>query len=157
MVNLYEHQREALYATKNLRKVAYYHDMGLGKTFVGAEKLKQLDAYISLIICQKSKIDDWIKHLKKYYNFKIVNLTVKHEHNQFFKELVYPKEFTQKRVVLIINYELVAKRSSIQQLTNFTLLLDESSMIQNENTLRAKFILKLKPSNVILLSGTPVS
>lgn len=41
-------------------------------------------------------------------------------------------------------------------LEDFTLLLDESSMIQNDKAKRTKAILKLKASNVILLSGTPV-
>jgi SNF2 family DNA or RNA helicase len=33
--------------------------------------------------------------------------------------------------------------------------LDESQLIKNETSNRAKFILQLKPANVILLSGTP--
>ena len=43
----------------------------------------------------------------------------------------------------------------MKKLKDFTLMLDESSMIQNENAKRSKFILKLQPKNVILLSGTP--
>lgn len=35
-------------------------------------------------------------------------------------------------------------------------MLDESSLIQNKKAKQSKFILKLKPSHVILLSGTPV-
>ena len=34
-------------------------------------------------------------------------------------------------------------------------MLDESSLIQNESAKRSKFILKMKPKNVVLLSGTP--
>lgn len=29
-MNLYKHQADELEATKNMNKVAYYHDMGLG-------------------------------------------------------------------------------------------------------------------------------
>lgn len=36
-------------------------------------------------------------------------------------------------------------------------MLDESSLIQNETTRRAKFILRLQPESVVLLSGTPTS
>ena len=43
----------------------------------------------------------------------------------------------------------------LKTLTGFTLMLDESSLIQNENAKRSKFILGLNPDNVILLSGTP--
>ena len=37
-MKLFKHQQEALEQTKDLNRVAYYLDMGLGKTFVGAEK-----------------------------------------------------------------------------------------------------------------------
>ena len=37
---------------------AYYLDMGLGKTFVGAEKMYLLNNDVNLVVCQKSKIDD---------------------------------------------------------------------------------------------------
>jgi SNF2 family DNA or RNA helicase len=36
-------------------------------------------------------------------------------------------------------------------------MLDESSQVQNDTAKRTKFILKLNPANVILLSGTPTS
>lgn len=55
----------------------------------------------------------------------------------------------------VINYELTFRRNVLKTLTGFTLMLDESSLIQNENAKRSKFILGLKPDNVILLSGTP--
>lgn len=43
-LKLFQHQQQALTETEGQNKVAYYLDMGLGKTFVGAEKLKRLDA-----------------------------------------------------------------------------------------------------------------
>lgn len=59
-------------------------------------------------------------------------------------------------VVGVINYELAFRRLELSSLKDFTLMLDESSLIQNEQAKRSKFILKmLKPANVILLSGTP--
>lgn len=67
-------------------------------------------------------------------------------------------EFDRKvrTAIGVINYELVWRRSELSKLKDFTLLLDESSLIQNENSKRSKFILKkLHPENVILLSGTP--
>ena len=36
-------------------------------------------------------------------------------------------------------------------------MLDESSLIQNDTAKRSKFVLKMNPDNVILLSGTPTS
>ena len=143
MITLYDHQNKALDVTQGKTHVAYYLDMGLGKTFVGSEKLKSFNTEYNLLICQKSKIDDWIEHFQKYYpEMTITNLTQ--------KALIRPG-------LMIINYELAFRRKILLSLENFTLMMDESSLIQNETTKRSKFILKLKPANVILLSGTPTS
>ena len=61
------------------------------------------------------------------------------------------------QIVGVVNYDLVFRRNWLLTLDNFTLMLDESSLITNENAKRSKFILKMKPDNVILLSGTPTS
>lgn len=48
------------------------------------------------------------------------------------------------------------RRTELSKLSDFTLILDESSLITNPTSKRTKFILnKLNPANVILLSGTP--
>lgn len=126
--------------------------MGLGKTFVGSEKMVQLGENINLIICQKSKIEDWIEHFKKYYSAEIYNLTKSGEMASFLSTA------NKKAVIFgVINYELAFRRADLLKLRNFTMMLDESSMIQNETAKRTKFILKMNPKNVILLSGTPTS
>ncbi len=53
MINLYQHQLDALEQTKSMNRCAYYLDMGLGKTFVGAEKLMMLhgENQRDLLIC----------------------------------------------------------------------------------------------------------
>ena len=148
-MNLYKHQSEALEATKGKTHVAYYHDMGLGKTFTGAEKMMQLDAKVNLVICQKSKIDDWVEHFESHYNYEVYNLTHKMDFDIF-------THTESKGMVGVINYELAFRRPELAKLKDFTLILDESSLIQNEHAKRSAFILKkLKPKNVILLSGTP--
>ena len=158
MINLYKHQADELEATKDLNKVAYYHDMGLGKTFTGAEKLIQLGAKVNLVICQKSKIDDWTEHFKNNYKEKVLvkNLTNKKEFDEFisFTEMANEFDFYQ---LGIINYELAFRRKQLLYLEDFTLMLDESSLIQNEQAKRSKFIMKLNYKNLILLSGTPTS
>lgn len=152
-IELYKFQEEELAATADKNKVAYYLDMGLGKTFVGAEKLIQLGKEMNLIICQKSKVNDWIEHFETYYSDTVVwNLTSKKEFNLFKQFGV--EGFTH---ICIINYELAFRRKELLQLTDFTLMLDESSMIQNEQAKRTKFIMKLNFKNLILLSGTPTS
>ena len=66
MISLYPHQRDALKITENQNRVAFYHDMGLGKTFTGSYKLMDLDARVNLVICQKSKLQDWLNHFELY-------------------------------------------------------------------------------------------
>ena len=153
-MKLFDHQKQALDATKDCNHVAYYHDMGLGKTFTGAEKMMQLGAKVNLIICQKSKIDDWYNHFNEYYNDKILvfDLTDSTMLKAFLHDAI-KDQWTE--IVGIINYELAFRRTELKQLENFTLMLDESSLIQNEEAKRSKFIMKLNPKNVILLSGTP--
>lgn len=148
-VKLYDFQRRILDETADRNRVAYYMDMGLGKTFVGAEKMYQLGAKLNLVICQKSKIQDWIDHFRTYYpDAAVFDLTKK----RLFEAFV-----TGKEGVGIINYELAWRRPELLRLVGFTLMLDESSMVQNESAKRTKFIEKLVPMFVILLSGTPTS
>lgn len=152
MLKLYSHQQEALNQTAEQNRVAYYLDMGLGKTFVGSEKMKQLDADNNLVVCQKSKVDDWIRHFEEYYDdkYSVYDLTDKKEFAEFVKPMMYATS------IGVINYDLIFRRPELSQLKDFTLMLDESSLIQNEMSKRSKFILrKLNPTNVILLSGTP--
>ena len=152
-ITLLPHQIDVLEQTKNKTHVAYYLDMGLGKTFVGSEKMMQLGADVNLIICQKSKVNDWVEHFEKYYCLPVYNLTKQNDMERFCKI-----GGSTCGIVGVINYDLVFRRSELANLKDFTLLLDESSMIQNESAKRSKFILKkLKPKNVILLSGTPTS
>lgn len=155
-MQLYQHQIDVLQQTEHQNKVAYYLDMGLGKTFIGSEKLKQLSENINLIICQKSKINDWIEHLKKYYNAEIYDLTNTGGMKCFLSYAGMAENGTAV-IFGVINYELAWRRKQLLQLENFTLMLDESSLIQNDTAKQTKFILKLKPTNVILLSGTPTA
>lgn len=154
MMNLYQHQQNVLNQTVDKNRVAYYLDMGLGKTFVGAEKMVRLGANVNLLICQKSKINDWMYHFVDHYNIYPYDLTKKKDFNEF---VFWASRCDGKFMIGIINYELAWRRSDLSNLENFTLMLDESSLIQNDSAKQSKFILKLNPANVILLSGTPTA
>ena len=52
MITLFQHQQQALDQTEGHNRCAYYLDMGLGKTFVGSEKMKELNTRINLVVCQ---------------------------------------------------------------------------------------------------------
>lgn len=153
-MKLYEHQKKALELTADMNRVAYFHDMGLGKTYTGAEKMIQLGNKVNLVICQKSKIDDWVNHFINHYEDKVLifDLTDKTELESFMS---YQEQEEPYERVGVINYELAWRRKELLKLKDFTLMLDESSLIQNENSKRSTFILKLNAMNVILLSGTP--
>lgn len=153
MISLYPHQSEALTTTADKNRVAYYHDMGLGKTYTGSEKMKELGAKVNLVICQKSKIDDWVDHFRTNYpEYVVENLTIKSD----FMDFIGTWDIDEGCMIGVINYELAFRRPDLSNLKDFTLMLDESSLIQNEKAKRSKFILKkLQPKNVILLSGTP--
>ncbi len=152
-MKLYQHQIESLQQTEGRDHVAYYLDMGLGKTFVGAEKIAQLGAKKNLLICQKSKIQDWANHfLDNYSNIIPYDGTKKRCLDLFLSD-----SRLDTQTICIINYELAWRRKDLLKLKDFTLMLDESSLIQNDKTKQTKFILKLQPLNVILLSGTPTA
>lgn len=154
-MNLYPHQQAALDQTENRNRVAYYLDMGLGKTFIGSEKAKQLNRPL-LVICQKSKIADWVQHLTDIAGYDTFDLTDEKEMKFFMQVMrIYPQAAREKAGV--INYELAWRRAELLKLKEITLMLDESSLIQNSKAKQSKFILKLQPRNVILLSGTPTS
>lgn len=155
MMQLFPHQKKALEDTQKFKRVAYYLDMGLGKTFVGGEKAKQLDKPL-LVICQKSKIEDWVQHLVDIAGYDTFDLTDKKE-LEFFTQVLNGDPDIAKRTAGVINYDLVFRRSYFAHISGFTLMLDESSIIQNETAKRSKFILKMQPENVILLSGTPTA
>jgi len=161
MIKFYDFQRDILTGSAKQNKVAYYLDMGLGKTFVGAEKAVQLGKLV-LCVCQKSKVDGedgWVNHFLNNYDVCPFDLTNKCDYEWFFGRAwkgVYAEP--QKIIIGVINYDILYRRPELTQLSNFTLLLDESSLITNENAKRSKFILnKLNPENIILLSGTPTN
>lgn len=143
----------------------------------------RLGKSVNLVVCQKSKVQDWIDHFAEHYAKSdidfcnknlIFDLTDKKQMERFFAEVTeattptfitdewtgqsYKQEDLYPYLIVgVINYDLIFRRPQFKQLKNFTLMLDESSLIQNEKAKRSRFILNLNPSNIILLSGTPTS
>ena len=148
-MKLFDYQEKALALTSDKDNSAFYYDMGLGKTFIGSERLRLYGERVNIVVCQKSKIKDWCEHFKEHYtDYAVFDLTNKKDMQAF---MIYPIY----KCIGIINYELAYRREELRQLKDFTMMLDESSMIKNETAKRTKFILSLKPSHTILLSGTP--
>jgi SNF2 family DNA or RNA helicase len=122
--------------------------------------MRQLGGRVNLVICQKSKIDDWFDHFEDNYYSSGADEYIILPHDltdpdgmEIFKENI--KTSSGIQLVGIINYDLIFRRPELLKMKFDTIMLDESSMIQNETAKRTKAIMKLKTDNVILLSGTP--
>ena len=143
MISLYPHQQEALEQTKGFENVAVYHDMGLGKTFTGSEVLKRYGCKVNLVGCQKSKIRDWLNHFHEYYSsWFVYDLTNKSELKEFITNMNDP----QGIMIGVINYDMIWRRKELINAHDFTLMLDESSLIQNPKSKRTKFLKSLSIS-----------
>ena len=147
-MKLMPHQQEVFDKLKNYPHAGVFLDMGLGKTYIGSELAKHHNLK-TLVVCQKSKIQDWIYHFGNHYDREVYNLTYKDALDVYVK--------SNSVDVGVINYDLIFRREELRALQDFTLLLDESSCIQNEQSRRAKFIKSLDSTHNILLSGTVVN
>lgn len=98
------------------------------------------------MVCQKSKVQDWINHFTQNYPYKTFDLTKP----KFIDDFVSSND----KIVGVINYDVLWRRKQFLYMNDYTLILDESSLINNETAKRSKFVLKMTPTNTILLSGT---
>lgn len=100
-------------------------------------------------------------HFKTHYSdVWTYDLTKPRQFDRFFEDTTDEDDDRDGNLppmfVGVINYELAWRRPELSTLRDFTMMLDESSMIQNYSAKQTKFIIhKLHPSATILLSGTP--
>lgn len=145
-MGLFAYQQAALDRVDGKHRCAFYHDMGLGKTFTGAEKLMSDRCWKrALVVCQKSKVADWVDHFEAHYDMPVVDLT---------KQDVC----RDAEAVMVVNYDLIWRRPQLMELDDLALMFDESSLLQNATSKRTKAAMKLagKADTLVLLSGTPV-
>lgn len=155
-MGLFAYQQAALDRVEGKHSCAFYHDMGLGKTFTGAEKLMSDGGWhLALIVCQKSKVADWVAHFSDHYDIDIVNLTKPHTIEAFTRCI---NDSHARNAVGVINYDLLWRRPELQKLKCFAVMFDESSLLQNKSSKRTKAAMKLaaRANELVLLSGTPV-
>ena len=83
--------------------------MGLGKTFVGSEKMKDLHTGVNLVICQKSKVKDWVKHFKQHYNnqYSIFDLTKNKVEFNIMARTILRKLRHKLIIYFIINFMII--------------------------------------------------
>ena len=126
-------------------------------------KMMRIGNRVNLVICQKSKVSDWCDHFDlyrdSYFNHNLwYDLTDKNG-MECFLDVIADRGYTQ-RIIGVINYDLIFRRPKLLEAMKdipYTLMLDESSLICNENAKRSRTILRMSPSAVILLSGTPTA
>lgn len=155
-MGLFAYQQAALDRVRGKRNCAFYHDMGLGKTFTGAEKLMSDKCWhLALVVCQKSKVADWVDHFRSHYDIAVLDLTTPDGMANFELSMSYPD---LPDAVGVINYDLLWRRPNLQALKCFALMFDESSLLQNKSSKRTKAAMKLavRANELVLLSGTPV-
>ena len=76
MVELYESQKEVLSECEGRPHAGLFLGCGAGKTFVGSEKGMSYDTPWNLLVCQKSKVKDWVKHFETFYpHLTVTDLT----------------------------------------------------------------------------------
>ena len=114
---------------------------------------------VNLVVCQKSKVNDWMEHFTQHYpEYHVYDLTKKKQMEDFSSWLAaWDGYHGASTAVAVITYTMAWRRPELKSLHDFTLMLDESSLIQNKTAKQTKFILSLNPAHTILLSGTPVS
>lgn len=154
-MRLYDFQKKGLDRVKGKENVALYWDMGLGKTVAGFEQMRRFGGNLNLIVCQKSKMDDWAQHAASEGNVGCVAVIgQKHKDADIRRTIA---EVSGYKIVVIVNYELLWRRPALSEVMWDTVMLDESSIIQNEKTKACRSILNLHHEHCILLSGTPCS
>lgn len=145
-MELYDYQQKIIDDTACTNKVAYYLEMGCGKTLVGSTKACSMGVK-TLVVAPKSTIQQWIEHYKEQHS------------NWYTYDLSKPKQLkafiSDPKGVGFITYGLVWRRKELNELKGFTLMLDESHNVCNPTSKQTKGIMKLKYENLILLSGTP--
>ena len=149
-MKLFPHQIEALESVKCHQNVAFYLDMGLGKTFTASEHVDRMDPQCILLVCPKSMCSMWLNHYTTHY-----------PHRKTF-DLSKPKHLKSFLIhdglkIGIVSYQTVWRRKELIELQDFVLVCDESSNLQNKTAKQTKGILRMNPKNVILLSGTPTA
>lgn len=155
MTGLYDFQSEALGRVSGRHRCALYHDMGLGKTFTGTAKMDSEGRRLNLVVCQASKVRDWVDHLSEHCpEWLVCSLQGKAE--ACHGTLSTMRGF-DGRSVAVITYDTLINRPRVVEFPFECVLFDESSLLQNPCAKRTKAAMRLadRATSVVLLSGTP--
>lgn len=138
-INLFQHQIDVINSVKDKKNVGLFLDLGLGKTITSTVLALIFDNPKTLIVCPKPLIDGWKQTLRDFFKITICDF----------------KDIADKNGFFVINYDKLIRNDEFLKLKDYTLILDESSKICHDDTKRTRFVMKMKPKNTILLSGSP--
>ena len=108
----------------------------------------------NLIVCQLSKVGDWVEHMRRYYDVAVYDLTSSRKIRGLKPEDMFELDFN--RCVGVINYDRLWRRPNLLKLKGMGVIFDESSMLKHEKAKRTQAVLKMDFAGVVLLSGTPI-
>ena len=121
-IKLYEHQKTILEQVRPFNRCGIYVDMGGGKTFIGSEKMTELNATVNLLICQKSKVADWVDHFRTYYpDLRVYDATSTKKAEKRAYEYGFWVNYRNGKVfqsVIIINYDLDQVRADYEAVSD---------------------------------------
>lgn len=145
---LFSYQEEIVDEASTRPANSLFIDMGLGKTIMAIHLFKRSPTKKVLVVCLKSKIDDWIEDINHELDLDIVHI----KRNNL-------EEFTKRGGA--INFEMVWRIPQILDIVNddWFIIVDESHKIKNPMSKIGKFsqaLSDLTPYKVIL-TGTPQS
>lgn len=142
---LLDYQKRIIEKSKNKNKVAFFLDMGLGKSLIATyHAFNNLKAKQILVLTRKSLIFEWVNHFKKFHDINEINILNKKTNPNIVEgvNITNNEQFYAIYKNYIVNVE--------------TLIIDESSFLSN-NSKMTNLVKKINCKNLILLSGTPTS
>ena len=163
-MELYNFQIKSVDFIKEHNGVALIaHEMGLGKTIIAIDYIRQMNIKKVLIVCPASIKYNWYYELLKWANVKANIMNAKeiiyNDDNESNRLSVITRS-TTKPIIFIINYDILQKHRFFFIETSFELLiLDESHRIKNKKAKRTKIIFELFRDipKKIFLTGTPIT
>lgn len=133
MIELYEHQKEAVEAILKHKKFAIFYEVGTGKTIIGLEVIKRLNQPKTLIICPLTVLPEWEKNIKSYLG--------------------------SDNNITVLNPEKVIRKKELENERFDIVIFDEAHKVKSKTAKISKMVKKItsKSEYSIALTGTPVA
>ena len=152
---LYDHQRESIMEICGRRATLLSLDMGLGKTITSATVSRILSVQRTIIICPALVKWNWFKNMTDDWGYNPMYWTI---YDKQKSQMI--RAFRERFVV--INYEMIDKYfKDITSADCGHIIIDESHMIKNHQTLRYKQVKRLvdkyPQAKITMLTGTPIT